>query len=212
MTRRRTVVSHVPADAFEPDVCRALQALGYEIVRAGEEPKAAELWIVDDADLERIARGPGPPVPVVALTRDSAPPPADPCVIDAIRRPAPFQSLYVALQTALEANPRRFPRVPMARTAWCLYGGRICVGAVVSLSAGGCLFRSDEDLPWVEPKRHSTGDAAIVLFRLDLRRLLKVRARMAHQTGSDLGLGFLDLDPDACSAISEYVMAELLAN
>ena len=55
MARCRTIVSHVAPENFEPQVCRALGTLGYDIVAAGEEPTSPELRIVDEEDIERIA-------------------------------------------------------------------------------------------------------------------------------------------------------------
>ncbi len=51
---RRTIVSHLSWDAFEPGVVQALRALDYDIVPAGKERTAAELLIVDDEILERL--------------------------------------------------------------------------------------------------------------------------------------------------------------
>ncbi len=203
MPESRTILSHVSSEDFEPRAREALEKLGYEIVAAGNERSPADLWLVDDELFGLIDRHARPPVPVVVLSRDPAPLAEDPCVVDVLRSPARFHSLYVVLQTALEATPRRFPRVTTKLVAWCAYGRRICIGSLISISEGGCVFRGDRALP--------AGRDAYLLFSIAPGRKLKLRACTAYRKGRDLGLAFLDLDPDDRSAIAQYVIDQLLA-
>ncbi len=202
MPEHRTIISFVPPEAFEPTLCRALGKLGYEIVAPGNEQAPADLWLVDDKCYARIDHHTRPPVPVVLLSPDPAALVED-HVVDVLRPPARFHSLYVALQTALEATPRRSPRVTTKLLAWCAYGRQLCIGTILSLSEGGCIFRCDRALP--------AGRDAYLLFAIAPGRKLKLRACTVHRKGRDLSLAFLDLDPDDRSAIAQYVIDQLLA-
>ena len=131
-------------------------------------------------------------------------------MVDGLRSPARFCNLYVALQTALEADPRRFPRVTTARPARSVAGGQICIGSIVSLSQGGCLFRSHVELP--------TKPEIRLYFSLPGNQMLTVRANTASQKtyqtkqGGELGLEFVGLGSAVGAAIDQYVLDQLLAN
>ena len=217
MARCRTIVSHVAPEGFEPGVCRALRTLGYEIVAAGNERAPADLWLVDDERYEIVAAGneqahehfaiashTGSTVPVILLTRDPEPPPEDPCVVDMLRSPARFCSLYAALQTALEATPRRFPRVTTACPTWSVAGDQICAGTVNSLSEGGCLFRGHPWEPPCEPESR-------LYLSLPRHQTLTLRARTTYQMGSELGQAFQGVGSAVRAAIGGYVLDQLLA-
>ncbi len=118
--------------------------------------------------------------------------------------PSTFPDVLAPEACAALAPPRRFPRVTTERLAWFRYGDRLCVGDVVSLSEGGCLFRGDHDLP--------TGQEAVLLFWLPPRRVLRLRANTIYRSGNDVGLVFLDGRADVRSIISGYVMDELLTH
>jgi hypothetical protein len=208
MARRAIIASHVPPEAFEPDACRALQGLGYEIVAAGapsggaKRPIRSDLRIVDEASLARIAEDDSEPVPTIILTREPAPLPANRQIIASLTVPAPFRDLYLAVQTALEATPRSYPRVATALPARCTYEDRACAGVVVSLSEGGCLFRSVD-----EPLRERQMN---LQFPLSGPGLISARARHVDRRGSDLGLVFQGLASRSRAAISQYVMDRLI--
>lgn len=210
MIRRRIIASHVPPEAFEPDVCRALESLGYEVVSssaasdAPDRPLRADLWIVGERSLGQIAGEEDPPVPVIILSSQPAPGIAEPRVAASLMRPASFQDLYSAIQEALEATPRRHPRIATALAARCAYDDRACTGAVISLSEGGCLFRSADELPW--------GREVDLQFPLSGRGLLSTRAQQVDRRGSDRGLAFHGLSPESRSAISQYVMGRLIGS
>jgi hypothetical protein len=209
MARRAVIASHVSPEAFEPDACRALQSLGYEFMPAGApsgkagRPTGGDLRIVDEATLEQIADEGPEPVPTIVLTRDPAPLPANRRVVASLTRPALFQDLFVALQTALETTPRSFPRVATTLPARCTYDDRACTGVVISLSEGGCLFRSAD-----EPLQESQTS---LQFPLPGPGLISARARHVDRRGSQLGLVFQGLQSDSRAAISQYVMDRLVA-
>jgi hypothetical protein len=207
MIRRKTIASHVPPGAVEPDALRALRSLGYEIVavgppsaKAGQELQS-QLRIVDEEGLGQIAEEASAPVPVILLTREPAPLPADRRVIACLTRPAPFQELYAAIQKALEPTPRRRPRITTALPARCAYGDRTCTGVVISLSEDGCLLRNPEELPWERE--------VDLQFPLPRAGLISTRARQVRRSGTDLSLEFQDLSPASRLAISQYVMDRL---
>jgi hypothetical protein len=208
MVRRAIIASYVPPEAFEPDACRALQGLGYEVVPAGASsggagrPLQCDLRIVDEASLDRIADEDSEAVPAIILTREPAPLPANRQVIASLTRPALFQELYAAVQTALEATPRKHPRISTALPARCAYDDRACTGVVVSLSEGGCLFRGVDELL----RERETS----LQFPLPGPGLISARARHAGRRGSDLSLVFQDLPSHSRAAISQYVMGRLI--
>jgi hypothetical protein len=210
MARRGIIASHVPPEAFEPDACLALQNLGYEIVPAGApsgvagRPIRGDLRIVDEASLGRIADEDSEPVPSIILTREPAPLPADRRVVASLMRPARFQELYFAVQKAIEATPRSHPRIATALAARCAYGNRACTGIVLSLSEGGCLFRSADE----PPQERETS----LQFPLPDPGLISTRARHVGRRESDLGLEFRSLPPEFRTAISQYVMSRLIAD
>jgi hypothetical protein len=209
VARRAVIASHVPPEAFERDACRALQSLGYEIVPAGVpagragRPARCDLRIVDEASLDQIAEEDSEPVPTIVLTRQPAPLPANRQVVASLTRPALFQDLYLALQTALEATPRSYPRVATTLPARCTYDDRACTGVVVSLSEGGCLFRGAD-----EPSRERQTS---LQFPLPGPGLISAPARHVGRRGSGLGLVFQSLTSRSRAAISEYVMDRLIA-
>ncbi|MHC4507294.1 MAG: PilZ domain-containing protein [Planctomycetota bacterium] len=210
MARRGIIVSHVPPEALEPDASHALQNLGYEIVPAGapsgrvDRPIQGDLRIVDEESLGQIAAEEGEPVPIITLTRRPTPLPADRRVIASLTRPARFQDLYPALQKALERTPRSHPRIPTTLPARCAYDDRTCTGVVVSLSEGGCLFRSADEPP---------GERETSLqFPLPRPGLILTRARHVDKRGSALGLAFQGLTSESRFAISQYVMDRLITD
>jgi len=210
MARRAVIASHVRPEAFEPGACRALQNLGYEIVAAGGlsgragRPTRGDLRIVDEASLDQIADEDSEPVPTIILTREPAPLPANRQVVASLTRPALFQDLYVALQTALEVTPRSYPRVATTLPARCTYDDRACTGVVVSLSEGGCLFRSVDEL--LRERQTS------LQFPLPGPGLISARARHVDRRGNHLGLVFQGLPSDSRAAISQYVMDRIIGD
>jgi hypothetical protein len=209
MVQRGIIASYVPPEAFEADAWPALKSLGYEIVPAGTpsapggQPTPPDLLIVDREDLEQIAGEEGVSTPIIVLTQQPAPPPADPRVIASLTRPARFHDIFAATQRALEPTPRRHARVTTAIPARCLYDDQSCTGAVTSLSEGGCLFRGTNGL--------SREQEVNLQFPLPRLGLISTRARQVNRRGSDLGLAFQDLPSGSRAAISQYVMDRLAA-
>jgi hypothetical protein len=210
MARRGVIASHVPPEAFEPDACRALESLGYEIVLAGalhgrgDRPIRGDLRIVDEENLGQIADEDSEPVPTIILARERAPLPAKRWIVASLTRPARFQDLYFAVQKAIEATPRSHPRIATALAARCAYDERACTGILVSLSEGGCLFRSTDE----PPQERETS----LQFPLPGPGLILARARHVNRRRDDLGLEFQGLPPEFRAAIAQYVMNRLIAD
>jgi hypothetical protein len=208
MARRAVIASDVSPEALEPNAWRALRSLGYEIVPAGasfgtaDQPIQPDLRLVDEESFGRIAGEEGTSPPVIILTRQPASPPADRRIIASLTRPAPFRELYTAIQQALEPTPRRYPRIITALPARCAHYDRSCAGAVISLSEGGCLFRSPDALSW---ERETN-----LQFPLPRPGLISARAQQVNQRGSDQGFAFRGLPSRSRSAISHYVMDRLI--
>jgi hypothetical protein len=119
-------------------------------------------------------------------------------------RPARFQDLYPAVQEVLEHTPRSHPRIATTLPARCAYDDRTCTGVVVSLSEGGCLFRSAD-----EP----SGERETSLqFPLPGPGVVSTRARHVGRRGNGLGLAFRELTSESRVAISQYVMDRLITD
>jgi hypothetical protein len=210
MVRRGIIATDISPGALEPYALRALRKLGYQIVPDGaslgttDQPIQPDLRIVDEESLGQIAGEEGASVPVIILTRQLAPPPANRQVYASLMRPVLFHALYAAIQEALEPTPRRHPRITTELPARCAYDDRICAGAVTSLSEGGCLFRNPDGLSW----EHET----ILQFSLPRPGLISTRAQPVYQRGSDEGFAFQGLLSDFRLAISQYVMNRLLSD
>jgi hypothetical protein len=148
MAARRTIVTHVSAQAFEPRAPLALRNLGYEIVAAGGRSRrsnpsiAPDLRIVDERSLGKIPMEEGgAPIPIVLLTRRSVFP--DPRIVAALSPPATLRGLYPVLQRALETKPRLAPRITTGLPARYTHDGRSWSGVVLSLSETGCSPPTD---------------------------------------------------------------------
>lgn len=205
---RATIASGVPTEALEPQAWRALRSLGYEIVPAraphGRVDQAIrpDLWLVDEEGLHQVPGEEGAAAPVILLTRQPAPPPANRRVIASLSQGAPFQELYAAIQKAIERTPRRHPRITTTLAARCAYADRIFTGLVISLSEGGCLFRGPDDLP----RERQTQ----LQFPLPDPGLISTQARQVNRRGDNFGFAFQDLSSLSRAAISQYVMEQLV--
>jgi hypothetical protein len=210
MARRGAIATDLPPEALEPKAWRALQSLDYEIVPArapygrADQPIQPDLWLVDEEGFGQIAGEDGASAPIILLTRQPAPPPANRRVIASLTLGAPFHALYAAIQKAIERTPRRHPRITTALAARCAYADRTCTGLVISLSEGGCLFRSPDDLP----RERETQ----LQFPLPHPGLISTRARQVNRRAGDFGFAFQDLSSLSRFAISEYVMGQLVEN
>ena len=205
---RRTVASYVPPHAYAPRARGALAGLGYRIVpvttqgRFADDRWEPDLRIVDERHLDKL---PGenylPRTPVIVLTGSQPRSFSDSRVVGCVERPAGIAALYPLLQKALEPTPRRSARVATLLPARCTRADRRWVGAVLSLSREGCLFRTLEAMP--------PGLELNLIFPLPLGRTVSTRARVLRQHGEQVGMAFSHPPAQTSRAISEYVESRL---
>ena len=157
---------------------------------------------VDEASFGQVVDEDSEPVPAIILTREPAPLPANRRVIASLMRPARFQDLYAAVQMALEGTPRDHPRVTTTLPARCAYDDWSCTGVVLSLSEGGCLFRSAGQ----QPEERETS----LQFPLPRPGLISARARHVNRRGNSLCLVFQRLASESRLALSHYAMDRLI--
>ena len=75
------------------------------------------------------------------------------------------------------------------------------MGAVLSLSEGGCLLRSDE--------RFERGAQIDLQFALPQFGMVDAHAECRYAQGQDLGLAFADANAETRQTIASYVTARL---
>jgi len=206
----RLIASYVPPQAYAPRVRAALEGLGYQIIpvatrgRFGDDTWEADLRIVDEHHLDRIPPEDYlPRTPVVLLTGGLRAPCRDRRVVGSVRRPATLRDLYPLLQRALEDTPRVAARTPTELPGRCTESDRRWMGAVVSLSERGCLFRTREPLA-IDQKLN-------LLFPLPLGEMVTARVRVIGQQGQSVRMVFDDMAARARNAVARYVEGRLAA-
>jgi hypothetical protein len=185
--------------------------LGYTLVDLESEPEEqaanSRLWLVDEEMLDELPSISLRPELKVALLCDSAEsqePPEDERVFSRITRPARLTAVYEMLQAVLEGTPRRLPRVSTKLLARCIRDDQRSMGAVLSLSEGGCLLRSGE--------RFARGAQIDLQFALPRFGLINTHAECRYAQGDDLGLAFGAAHSEARRSIAYYVTSQLAAD
>jgi len=207
----RVVASYVGARALTPHARAALEGLGYSIVPASTRGRfddnswPADLRLVDERHLDRIP-GPDddPRTPIVLLVGETPRNTHDPRVVASVARPAGLTEMYCAFQKALERYPRRAPRVGTQLAARCLRSDRRSLGAVLTLSEFGCLFRCSEPL--------EQGAQLNLQFALPRAGVITTRATCVNRDGLDAGLAFAEHTAQARAFISGFVCQRLAAH
>jgi hypothetical protein len=148
---RGCIASYVGPHALAPHTRAALEGLGYSVVPAFSMGRFEDTsWtpvirLVDERHLPKIpAVDDDPNTPIIVLTGTRPKEIQDERVAGHVSRPAQFSDIYRILQQSLEATPRGSPRVETLLAARCSRADHRWVGNIVSLSEGGCLFRSAE--------------------------------------------------------------------
>jgi hypothetical protein len=207
----RRIGFRVGPKSLAPRVLEALRALGYTMVDLDSERVADEargacgLWLVDE---DRLSELPGPDeeadrrILLIASARNAT---ADDARIFATtRRPARLGAVYEMIQSALESTPRSAPRVRTQLSARCIRGEQRSIGAVLSLSEGGCLLRCGERL--------ARGARIDLQFALPSFGLISTRAECRYAREGDAGLAFSDSATDVRHTIAHFVTSQLAAN
>lgn len=200
----RRLASYVAPQAFAPRVRAALEGLGYQIIpvatrgRFEDDSWEPDLRIVDERHIDRIpAEDYLPRTPVVLLTRGDRTEWSDRRVVGSVRRPAMLKDLYPILQRALEDTPRAAARAPTELPGRCTQSDRCWMGAVVSLSERGCLFRTS--------KSPATTQQLNLLFPLPVGQMVAASARVVGKQGQSVGLVFDTMTPPVSEAVARYV-------
>jgi len=203
------IASYVPPHAYAPRTRAALAGLGYKIIPASTQGRfdddswKPDLRIVDERHFDRLpAENYLPRTPVIVLTGSRRQTWRDPRVVGQVERPASLAAIYPLIQSALEEHPRASARAPTQLPARCTRSDRGWMGAIVSLSASGCLFQTRSEM--------QTGLELNVLFPLPRDRMVYTRARVLRREGDQVGMKFTDPPEPSQQAISEFV-AERLA-
>jgi hypothetical protein len=201
---QRRLASYVPPQAYARSVRAALEGLGYQIIpvatqgRFEDDSWEPDLRIVDERHIDRIpAEDYLPRTPVLLLTGQARVTSRDRRVVGSVPRPALLKDLYPILQQTLEETPRVAARAPTELPGRCSQSDRRWMGAVISLSEKGCLFRTSASL--------TTDQRLNLLFPLPMGQMVTARARVIGQQGPSVGMVFDDLAPPAREAVAHYV-------
>jgi hypothetical protein len=205
---QRMIASYVPPRAYAPRTRAALEGLGYRIIpvatrgRFMDDSWEPSLRIVDERHVDRVPPEDYlPRTPIVLLTGDTPRRYSDCRVVGTVPRPAKLECLYPLLQRALEDTPRQAARAATLLPGRCTYDNRRSMGAVVSLSEGGCLFRTSDPLAADQP--------ITLLFPLPLGTMISTRAHVIAQRGECVALAFDGVAPPAREAVAQYVEQRL---
>lgn len=204
----RVIASYVAPRSLTTRTRAALAGLGYRIVPAAtrgrfdDDSWEPHIRIVDEKHIDRIPSEPYlPRIPIIRLTGPRPLPCDDPRVVGSIARPATLELLYPILQSALEEHPRRTARAATQIQARCTHADRRWIGALVSLSQEGCLFRTGEAM--------AKGLELNMLFPLPLGRMISTRARVVNRSGDLVGMQFTAPAGTVRNAVGEYVEGRL---
>jgi len=192
--------------SLAPRVIPALEALGYSLHDVDDDPELdsdpPSVWIVDDrrqAELPTIEEEPDLRLLVVGapkLTRSG-----DDRVRARIPPPARLSTIFSTLQAILERTPRRTPRIRTQLPARCIHSDRRAIGAVLSLSEGGCLMRTSKPL--------RKGLRVELQFALPEFGLLTTGAECCYTRRGDVGMEFADPTVDVRQSVAQFVTLQL---
>jgi hypothetical protein len=207
-TWQRTIASYVPPRAYAPRTRAALEGLGYRIIpvatrgRFTDDSWEPHLRIVDERHVDRVPPEDYlPRTPMIVLTGDPVRRFSDCRVVGTSPRPAKLEVLYPLLQRALENTPRRAARAMTHLPGRCTYDNRRSMGAVVSLSEDGCLFRTREPM--------AVDRAITLVFPLPLGTMIATPARVIGHRDECVALAFDGPEPPAREAVARYVEQRL---
>lgn len=204
----RRIGVQITPKSLAPRVFEALRALGYTMIdldsdRVTEETRTScGLWLVDEerlAELPEAAAESDRRILLITSARSSHG--QDDRVFASTRRPARLGAVYEMIQSALESTPRSAPRIKTQLSARCIRGDQRSIGAVLSLSEGGCLLRSGERL--------ARGAKVNLQFALPTYGLISTRAECRYARETDAGLAFSDSSADVRHSIAHFVTTQL---
>jgi hypothetical protein len=207
----RRIGVRITPKSLAPRVLDALRALGYTMIELDSDrwSQAARdgcgLWLVDDERLDELPdleEAADRRILLIASARKIAC--TDPRIFASTRRPARLGAVYEMIQSALESTPRSVPRIRTQLSARSIRGDQRSIGAVLSLSEGGCLLRSGDKI--------TRGSKLDLQFALPNYGLIATRAECRYAQEADAGLAFADSASDVRHTIAHFVTAQLAAS
>jgi hypothetical protein len=205
---RGCIASYVGPHALAPHTRAALEGLGYSVVQAFSMGRFEDTsWMpvirmVDERHLLKVpAADDDPNTPIIVLTGTRPKEIHDDRVAGHVSRPAQLSDIYRILQQSLEATPRGSPRVETLLSARCSRADHRWVGNVVSLSEGGCLFRSAE--------RVEVGESMNLEFSLPKDGVVCTRAVAVYELCGEVGMVFANPNPTTRQSIRDFVVRRL---
>lgn len=200
----RTIQVRLIERSVAPRVLPALESLGYRLLYRGDD-RGAGFWLVDETRLDEV---PAPDVaPDARILLISSPRQArheDERILAQSIRPSRLASVYSMIQSAIEQQPRRTPRIPTQLSARCIRADRRSIGAVESLSEGGCLLRTEEKL--------RKGTKVDLQFALPEYGLVSTAARCCYTRRGRVGMQFSAPPPDVRLSIAHFVTHQLASS
>jgi len=202
----RRIALRLTPRSLTPRVEAALIALGYVLHRDDDssnlkdEPPRA--WLVDEERLDEMpSRSDAPDAQIILVATPYHSEAEDRRIVARVPRPGRLGAIYGALQAHLESNPRRTPRVETRLSARCIRADRRAIGAVLSLSEGGCLLRTPEKL--------RKGHQVNLQFALPEYGLVSTRAECRYKREGDAGMAFSEPPADIRQTIAHFVTFQL---
>jgi len=192
--------------SLAPRVYEALRSLGYSL---GDELSSnlsnGGIWLVDESRLHEVPESDvAPDARIMLISSPRKRPSNDLRVLSQTARPARLSAVYTMIQEALEQTPRKNPRIRTKLSARCLRAERRSIGAVLSLSEGGCLLRTGEDL--------KKGAKLDLQFALPDYGLVSTSAECRYVRKGDAGLEFRTPAADIRQSIAHFVTLQLAEN
>jgi len=205
----RRIGLHLTPRSLAPRVLEALRALGYTLEECEIVDHAAledrRVWLVD---ADRLCDFPDlsvmPDARLLLLTPSDQDNDIDSRAFAHTTRPGRLAPVYEMIQNALEQYPRRSPRISTQLSARCIRSDRRSIGAVLSLSEGGCLLRTSESF--------RKGMNVDLQFALPNYGLVSTPAECRYTRRGDVGLAFDEPSPDTRHTIAHYVTLQLATN
>jgi hypothetical protein len=187
-----------------------MSALGYDFYDAEEDLVYADrssfpVWLADEERIDELPSASARPrARILAISLPEGESADDPRIVARLERPVRLTSLYETVQIHFERTPRRKPRVPTSLSARCIRDRNRSLGALLSLSEGGCLLRSDDTL--------SEGARVSLQFALPDYGLVSTEAECRYRLAGHCGMAFAPPPEDVRQTIAHYVTLRLAAS
>ena len=202
------IASHLGPGAMTPGSEQTLGQLGYRIeaheqtVLEEARPGKPRLHLVDDRKMEAIPCPEADPgTPIILLTGARPKANTDPRIAGQLMRPVAAHELYLLLEHALKAEPRRAPRVRTRLSARYLRRQGPTQGHVESLSISGCRLKASGPF--------EAGRMETLRIAIPDHGLIQTRARCVWTQEGVAGFEFIALDSVSQRAVAFYVNREL---